>query len=375
MPFEGFGDFSIELNVQAGCTINNYFLFVEFSMSTIGLIASGYTDTNQQGVYRVDYDSVVNTFGKPEVVVASLNPSIGLKGANLWYFVEESEPGKIHIYDPNAQWQNKASIYSHGASPCHLALSASNTHLAVANYMGGNIAVFALDATGIPCEPPFILQHYGRGITERQEAPHAHFVTFANDIQNRVGIFAVDLGLDQIVWYPQRGDNSWGAGQVVLQAPPGDGPRHMAIHPSNGKIYVLNELSNILSVHAAAPDGSWLTLQRLSTLPEHFIGGNTAAHIVISQNGQFIYTSNRGHNSIAVFKITTDGLVELIQIEPCGGEGPRYFSLLEECARLVVAHEQTHSLAALAIAQDGRLSDTQARCLVPRPTFVAAAEV
>jgi 6-phosphogluconolactonase len=146
----------------------------------------------------------------------------------------------------------------------------------------------------------------------------------------------------------------------------------MAMHPSNGKIYLLNELSNILSVHTVSADGSWETLQRLSTLPRLFNSENTAAHIHISKDGQFIYTSNRGHNSIAVFKIVAEGLIELIQIVPCGGAGPRFFTLLESSSRLIVAHEQTDSLAAFAVRLDGCLVDTLARGYVPKPTFVMA---
>ena len=116
------------------------------------------------------------------------------------------------------------------------------------------------------------------------------------------GIYAVDLGMDQVIWYPQLQANQWGAGTVVLQTQPGDGPRHFAIHPTNGRVYLLNELSNSLSVINIGSDGQWNVQQRISTLPDAYVGDTIAAHISISRDGEFIYTSNRGHHSIAVLK-------------------------------------------------------------------------
>lgn len=337
-------------------------------MNKCELIVSGYASGKDEGVCSVSFDPTTNTFGAAKLCVAASNPSIGLYNNGLWYFVAETPAGKIHIYDA-ANWQHLAQIDAAGASPCHLAISKDNGYLAVANYMGGNAAVWQLDAAGIPQQPPVVMQHYGSGATPRQEAPHAHYVAFIKH-QQQLYLYVVDLGIDQIIRYCLTAEGAWGEGEVVLQAQPGDGPRHFAAHPSNGKIYLLNELSNILSVHTQGADGTWSTQQRISTLPQDFSGENISAHIAISQNGQFIYTSNRGHHSIAVFRILPDGQVELIQIVDCAGIWPRYFTLLDEINRLIVAHEHSNSLAAFAIAADGCLRDTGARGAVLKPTFV-----
>lgn len=336
-------------------------------------LLGGYTDAATQGIYRIRYNPTQELFSTAELLSASHNPSIGLKNGRLWYWVEEAQPGKIHVFDAENNWQHLASVECGGASPCHLALDQDGRYLAVANYMGGSISIFALDTHGLPLPGPCVLQHQGRGPTARQEAPHAHYVAFAMNNAGQPGIYAVDLGLDQVIWYPQLQANQWGVGTVVLQAQPGDGPRHFAIHPTNGRVYLLNELSNSLSVINIGSDGQWNVQQRISTLPEAYVGDTIAAHISISRDGEFIYTSNRGHHSIAVFKIQPDGELSLIQIEPCGGEWPRYFALIEDAARLIVAHEHSNSLAAFVIGRDGRLQPTQAQGAVLKPTFVGLA--
>lgn len=340
-------------------------------MNACELIVSGYADAADQGVCTVNFDPDTNTFSEPKLAVAACNPSIGLFNNGLWYFVEETDAGQIHIYDAD-NWQRRGVINSAGASPCHLAISADNNYLAVANYMGGNAAVWTLDASGVPQQPPVIMQHYGQGVTPRQEAPHVHYVAFLQT-EHTHDLYVVDLGLDHIIRYTLAAEGNWGQGEVVLQAQPGDGPRHFAVHPSNGRIYVINELSNMLSVHTQGADGKWSTQQRMSTLPEQFSGENIAAHIGISQDGQFIYTSNRGHHSIAVFRILSDGQVELIQVAACGGAWPRYFTLLEDKGYLIVGHEHSNSLAAFVIEADGCLRDTGARGFALKPTFVGVA--
>lgn len=339
-------------------------------MSEYSLILGGYTDEPGQGIYRIHYNVQSELFSAAQLVSASHNPSIALKNAHLWYVVEEAEPGKIHVFDADNNWQKLLSVDCGGASPCHLACNRQSGHLAVANYMGGSASIFALDEHGLPKGEPFILQHAGRSITTRQEAPHAHYVAFAHNQAGNLGLYVVDLGLDQVLWYPHLQGNQWGEGSVVLQAQPGDGPRHFAVHPASGTIYLLNELSSSLVVIDVAEDGQWWIKQRISTLPEEFNGENIAAHIWISDDGRFIYTSNRGHHSIAVFAVETNGQLTSIQISPCGGLWPRYFTILTDARRLIVANEHSNSLAAFTIAADGCLQDTAARAVAPKPTFV-----
>ncbi|HMU65799.1 MAG TPA: lactonase family protein [Cellvibrionaceae bacterium] len=341
-------------------------------MSEYSLILGGYTDGPGQGIYRMGYNLQQEIFSAAQLVLASHNPSIGLKNGDLWYVVEEAEPGKIHVFDAGNNWQPLLTLNCGGASPCHLACNTGSGHLAVANYMGGSVSIFALDKNGLPQGAPFIIQHTGRSVTARQEAPHAHYVEFAVNKAGQLGLYAVDLGLDQVLRYPLLVGNQWGAGTIVFKAQAGDGPRHFARHPHNGKLYLLNELSSTVSVIDVA-DEQWTVQQRISTLPDNYQGENIAAHISISDNGQFIYTSNRGHHSIAVFAVQPDGTLESIQIKPCGGLWPRYFTLLNAAARLIVAHEHSDSVVAFAIEPDGCLRGPQAVGAVPKPTFVAQA--
>lgn len=336
------------------------------------LVASGYTDKGGQGIYSLTYNPQTASFEAPRLIASASNPSIGLQNNQLWYFVAENAQGQLLTYKaaPSGSWSLLQTTSSAGASPCHIALRQDRAYLSVANYMGGNLAIFALDAQGLPKGEPQVLQHSGRGPSARQEAAHAHFSAFATDAQGQNGLYAVDLGVDKVFWYPETRPGHWGPGTLAWQAQPGDGPRHLSLHPRLKRVYILNELSNTLVVAEPQPGGPLKVLQRLSTLPADFSGENTAAHIQISADGRFLYTSNRGHHSIAVFALDDQGAATLQQIQPSGGQWPRHFTLLDDAQTLLVAHQNSNDLVALRVSPQGLLAATGARVSIPSPTFV-----
>ncbi|RYD72433.1 MAG: lactonase family protein [Sphingobacteriales bacterium] len=247
-------------------------------------------------------------------------------------------------------------------------------YIAVANYSSGNLAVFELDAKGLPKEKPQLKQHKGTGPNaDRQEAAHAHWADWAqlSDSQKTSGIYVVDLGVDQIFWYPQDAKGKLGEGQVAYKATPGDGPRHLAIHPQKPWVYVVNELSNTLSFTQQDSKGHLTEIQKVSTLPADFKGKNTAAHIIISTDGKHIYTSNRGDlNSISVFDIANDGKITLAQNISSQGKIPRFFLLLEDAKKILIANQDSNNVVAMNVIANGQLEYSGVQAKIPSPTFL-----
>lgn len=343
--------------------------------SSIKLIASGYTDKGGEGVYETTFDAATNQFGPLHLLAKNNNPSFGLNNKKLWYFVDEANEGQLLTYNQNDKGElnllQKVSVA--GSSPCYISKRKDDKFLAVANYSSGNLAVFALDDKGLPQGKPQLKQHQGKGANaDRQESAHAHWAGWSQLADKTTGIYVVDLGVDKIFWYPQNAKGELADGQIAYIAAPGDGPRHLAIHPQKPWVYVVNELSNTLSFTQQDSTGKLTQVQKISTLPADFKGKNTSAHIVISANGKHIYTSNRGDlNSISVFDIADDGKITLAQNISSQGKIPRFFLLLEDAKKMLVANQESDSVAVMNVLADGHLEYTGAQTKVPRPTFLA----
>jgi 6-phosphogluconolactonase len=346
---------------------------------SIKLVVSGYTNTGGEGVYGLTFDAATNQFGPLQLLAKSTNPSFGLKNKNLWYFVSEATEGQLFTYSKNKVSNNEKSeltflqkVSVACQSPCYISKRIDGKFLAVANYSSGNLAVFALDKKGLPQGEPQLKQHQGSGPNNnRQEAAHAHWAGWSQLANKSIGIYVVDLGVDKIFWYPQNAKGELAEGQVAYNATPGDGPRHLAIHPKNPWVYVVNELTNTLSYTQQDNKGLLTEVQKISTLPADFNGKNTAAHIVISANGKHVYTSNRGdENSISVFNIAADGRLTLTQTISSQGKVPRFFLLLEDANKMLVANQESDNVTVMNVLENGQLEYTGAQTKVPKPTFL-----
>ncbi|RYY02361.1 MAG: lactonase family protein [Gammaproteobacteria bacterium] len=343
---------------------------------TVKVVASGYTDTGGEGVYGLTFDTATNKFGPIQLLTKTNNPSFGLHNKNVWYFVDEDKEGQLLSFSQNEKGElnllQKSSVS--GKWPCYISVRKDGKYVAVANYGSGNIAVFELDEKGVPKGKPQLKQHEGKGPNaERQESAHAHWAGWSqlNDANKTTGIYAIDLGVDKIFWYPQDSKGTLAEGQVAYKAAPGDGPRHLAIHPQKPWVYVLNELGNTLSVTQQDTKGHLTEIQKVSALPADFKGKSTAAHIVISADGKHLYTSNRGDlNSISVFNIADDGKVTLAQNISSQGKLPRFFLLLEDAKKMLVANQDSNNLVVLNILANGQLEYSGAQTQIPKPTFL-----
>lgn len=248
---------------------------------------------------------------------------------------------------------NQAS--SAGEGNCHVAVSPDGQTLVAANYGSGHFAALPLDLEGKLKEAATVIFKEGSSAHARQKGPHAHGATFTLDSKT---VMLCDLGTDKVLLYTHESAGKLlPASPAALDIPPGSGPRHLALH-SNGKWgYVLNELSSSLTTLLKTHAG-WTVGESTTTLPDGYEGKNSTAEIEIHPNGRFVYCSNRGHDSTAVFSIHPEsGKAELIQIEPTGGRHPRFIGLDPSGKYFFAANRDDQNIVTFNVdAETGRLT-------------------
>jgi len=248
---------------------------------------------------------------------------------------------------------------SNGASPCYISLDHTNKMALVANYSGGNVSAYPVNADG-QLGSPTTDQQTGHGPHKNQNASHAHCLL--PDPANKFA-FAVNLGTDQV--YAYRLDPAQGRitrqPEPAFVAKPGAGPRHLTFHPDGKHAYLVNELNSTVTALAYdAATGRFSELQTVSALPAGYTGENSCADIHVAPSGLFLYASNRGHNSIAVFAIDTNsGTLVPIQDVDTQGKTPRNFTLDPAGHLLLVANQNSNNVVSYRVdPQSGLLTPT-----------------
>jgi 6-phosphogluconolactonase len=260
-----------------------------------------------------------------------------------------------------------------GKAPCHLALDKSRRHLIIANYTSGTVTVLPVAADGRLGPASAVVQHTGSSVDPRRQAgPHAHCTTF--DPAYRL-LFACDLGLDKVMAYqldPAKGTLT-AYTPPSASVKPGSGPRHMDFRPDARFAYVLNEMASTVTTFAYdAKAGSLAERQTVSTLPPSFSGSNSGAEIVVHPSGKFVYSSNRGHNSIALFRIDpTQGTLTFVEAQDTGGRTPRNFAIDPAGRLLFAANQDSGTMLVFTIDQaTGQLKPSGPPIEVPSPVCV-----
>lgn len=343
-----------------------------------------YTGQGSEGIYSVRFDPATGESGPVALAAATDSPSfleVDPSGQFL-YAVNETqtfrqEPtGAVSVFaiDKGAgTLVPLQQVSSLGRGPAHLSFDRSGRYLMVANYDGGNVAVFPVGPEGRLGPHTALVQHVGSGVDpERQAGPHAHFVQSTQD--NRI-VLVADLGLDQLVvyWFDATTGSLAPGSPRFVELDRGAGPRHVAFAPSGQFVYVVNELASTVTVFGYEPrSGTLQRKQTISTLGEIFSGTNTAAEITVDAKGRFLYVSNRGDDSIAVFGIDPqDGRMTPIERVPSGGKTPRHFALDPTGAWLLVANQDSHEITLFRIdADSGRLLKTPWSFKVRSPVCV-----
>jgi 6-phosphogluconolactonase len=257
-----------------------------------------------------------------------------------------------------------------GDGPCHLSVDRTGKYVLVANYGSGSVCILPIESDGRLGESTDFVQHEGSSVDpERQQGPHAHSINI--DAANRFA-FAPDLGIDKVMIY--RLDLARGklepSDQRFVRLQAGAGPRHFDFHPGGGYAYVINELGSTVTAFAYdASSGSLRELQTVSTLPDDFAGTSHTADVHVAPSGRFLYGSNRGHGSIAVFAIDeSTGELSYVDREPTGGETPRNFAIDPTGTFLLAANQDTDTIVTFRIDQQtGRLESTGHVAEVPTP--------
>ncbi len=346
-----------------------------------------YTDrapAGSKGIYAARFDQASGRLSTPTLVAELENPSFVAVSPDRRFLYAVSEVGAA---DTSGRKTGFVAAYaigadgkltllnrvpSNGADPCHIAVSASGRTVAVANYTGGSTVSFRVDHDG-SLGAATTDQHVGHGPnTQRQEGAHAHSVNFAAD--DRV-LLSCDLGADRVYLY--RHDDA--KGRIAPRRPasvavePGSGPRHLAIHPSTRYVYVINELTNTVGVFAWNPSaGTLVQRQTISTLPVGTTIENSTAEIAVHPSGHFVYGSNRGHDSIAVFSVDArHGRLTALGHTPTGGKAPRNFTVDPSGRWLLAANQLSDNINAFAIdPQKGTLTPTGATLTIARPVCI-----
>lgn len=313
-----------------------------------------HVDGKGEGIYQMTIDKATGQLAMQGLTKDAVNPSYLAITPDRKYLYAVNEVGPdIGPEGWVAAFRIEPTITrpvlldresTHGHAPCHLAVDKSGRFLAAANYAGG-LAVFPINADGSLESSSFELQLEGSGPHSDQNASHPHMICFSPD--NRY-VYVPDKGADRVFIF--LFDNATGhfvpAGAPSVSLPPGAGPRHMEFHPNGRFAYVINELSNTVVAYRWDPaTGLLQDLQTIPTLPADFTGDSFAADIHVSPDGKFLYGSNRGHNSIVIYRIDPEaGTLTLVGHEPTRGEFPRNFLILPNGEYLYVANQNTDNI-------------------------------
>lgn len=243
-----------------------------------------------------------------------------------------------------------------GTASCFVEVDQTGRSAVVANYTTGDVTSYSIREDGTLAEPVSYFRHVGSSVNpSRQKEPHAH--GFAISPNNRFA-YAADLGIDQIVCYAF----DVAAGKLTpnvqpfVRTPPGTGPRHLTFHPHGNFLYVINELTNSVTQFDFLPEqGVLVEKQTISTLPDDFAGVSHCADLKITPNGKFLYGTNRGHDSLAAYRIADDGSLSLIGITPSLGKGPQNLAITADGKWLLCANMPGNNVAVFQIGDEGTL--------------------
>jgi 6-phosphogluconolactonase len=288
----------------------------------------------------------------------------GQKSGAVSAFAIDHASGKLTLLN---------QVASGGADPCYITVDKTGKFVLVANYTGGSISAFPILQDGSLGEASAFVQHTGHGTDpKRQEGPHAHSIDLSPD--NRFAIVD-DLGLDETLVY--KFDSVKGSltpnDPAFAKADPGAGPRHFALHPNGKFAYVINEMGDTVSVFSFEPaNGVMHSVQTISTIPKGFTKQNDDAEIAIHPSGKFLYASNRGHDSIAVFAVDPDkGTLKLVEYASTKGQSPRHFEIDPTGSFLFAENEKSDNIVVFHIdTGTGRLKPTGKTLEVGQPVCV-----
>lgn len=308
------------------------------------LFVGTYTDGDSEGIYTYTFNESTGELSNQKLAAKLTNPSYLAisKDKKHLYAVQETDNfdslgGGVTAFTLNdgiLEMQN--SMGTQGAHPCQVSLSGEG-QLAVANYTGGNVAIFNLNADGSLGNNPQIIDHK---VLDTTKTAHAHMAQFNVD-----GLMVSDLGLDAVKRYIKKEGEYVPSKQPSLPFASGAGPRHFTFGKNGKMLYVISELNSTLSVFEKDANGDYQEVQTVSTLAANFDGESFCADIHLSPDGRFLYGSNRGENTIVIFSVEEgSGKLNLVGRTSVHGDWPRNFTLDPSGDYLLVANKKTSNI-------------------------------
>ena len=342
------------------------FLFFPLFMGgqTYTLYVGTYTSGASEGVYTLEFDSQTGTLSNKKLVAKETNPSYVAvtKNKQLLYVLNEvnnfddTESGAVATYslDASGIYQKINTVSTNGAHPCHISLNASEDKLAISNYSSGNVSLHEIH-NGI-VQPAFqVINQNGKA------KAHAHMAQFHEN-----QLFTADLGRNFIAEYTENTGMNYHESQLYSMTK-NAGPRHFRFTKDGNFIYVINELNSTFSVLKKSSKG-FTRIQNVNTLPEGHNGDNACADIQLSPNEQFVYGSNRGANTIVVFKRNQEtGRLVKVQSVAVEGNWPRSFIIDPSGSFLLVANERSNSIAVFRMEKETGKLRIASKLEIPNP--------
>ncbi|HTU93581.1 MAG TPA: lactonase family protein [Gemmataceae bacterium] len=340
--------------------------------------------SKSKGIYRCEFDSATGKLSEPILAAEITNPSfLAIHPSNRYLYAvgemgqfEGKPSGVVTAFsiDPaSGELKQLNQKPSGGAGPCHVVVDRQGKNVLLANYSGGSAAVLRIEDDGRLGSRTGFAQHSGKGADPgRQEGPHAHSINL--DAANRFA-FVADLGLDKVLVYRFDADK----GTLEKNEPPSvkmvpkSGPRHFAFHPSGRYAYVINELANtVTAMTYDAEKGTLKSIQTISTLPEGYKEPTWTAEVQVHPSGKFLYGSNRGHNSIAIFTIDEKtGQLTAAGHQAEGIKTPRNFGIDPSGKFVLIANQDGDSVLVFRVDdQNGALQATGTKIEAGKPVCV-----
>ncbi|WHH60749.1 lactonase family protein [Petroclostridium sp. X23] len=304
-----------------------------------------YSEPDEENIilYKADFDNL--KFSKISSHMGTPNPSYLLENSNgILYAVEELvSDGKVSAYYVDHDgFHKECTVSSYGADPCHLSMDDKEHFLFAANYTSGSLAMFELDTNGMMLDLCCLKEHRGKGVNpDRQEGPHVHFTKYMKG-----DLYVCDLGLDTIFCY-QLNQEQKKLEETTrnLHVPDGNGPRHLCFHPIKSDwLYVVAELSAQVFVFHLEDD-TYVLKQEINSLPDGVPLENRVGAIKFSDDGRYLFVSNRGHDSLTSFAVSDSGFLQVLDVCKTGGKTPRDFTPFGDY--FIVANQDSSLLTVL----------------------------
>lgn len=336
-----------------------------------------YTDGDSKGIYQLTLNESKSSIEDIKLVAEIVDPTylvISKNNTHLYAAIENGEQGGIVAFEINSvNYSLKAlnGIQRNQNASCHVILDKNNEYAFTSNYDQAEFNSYKIASDGSIEKAVDTETHQGCGPNKpRQESAHIHFAKFTPDYKY---IFTVDLGLDKVSLYQLKDGYFQEATDKCVTIKPGSGPRHMEFHPNGKFSYLLNELSSEITVFKYDNiNHTFQEIQYLSMLPLGCSVESTGAAVHISFKGDYLYASNRGHDSISVFKVdSVSGMLTFASNTKLQGQSPRDFSISPSSKFLIAANQITSNVELYSINETtGALTYVNVSEYIPNPVCV-----